>query len=169
MDENKEFTQRFGEKVNKVKLDELDLRLVDELHANCKQTWRVLAKKLGVSPVTIMNRVKSLEEKGIITGYSALIDHVKLGYDFSAFQTLQIESSEFYDILEDLQKMPEVEAVYAVSGDFDAIVFFRALNRHEFARVVQQIYRRKGIKQSKTFFAYALKEYDRATPVSQWF
>ncbi len=142
------------EKLNKVQLDELDSRILNELRANCKQTWRELAKKLGVSPVTIMNRTKALEGRGVITGYSATLDFMKIGFDFSAYQTLQIDGKNFYKVLDSLTKMPETEAVYAVSGDFDCILFFRTTDQTNFSRIVQKIRTLEGVKSSKTFFAY---------------
>ncbi|MBS3070633.1 Lrp/AsnC family transcriptional regulator [Candidatus Micrarchaeota archaeon] len=155
--------------INKIKLDELDSAILEELRGNCKKTWRELAKKLKVSPVTIINRTRKLEKNKVVTGYSALVDFVKIGFEFSAFQTLEIESSKFYEVMEKLVKMPETEAVYGVSGDFDAIVFFRARDRREFAQTVQKIYRIPGVKGSKTFFAYGLKENGAPYPEHEWF
>src|SRR3989338_4135438 len=139
--------------INKIKLDELDSAILEELRGNCKKTWRELAKKLKVSPVTIINRTRKLEKNKVVTGYSPLVDFVKIGFEFTAFQTLEIESSKFY----------------GVSGDFDAIVFFRARDRREFAQTVQKICRIPGVKGSKTFFAYGLKENGAPYPQHEWF
>ncbi len=169
MEEGKECDRKIGSKVKKIQLDELDSNLVQELKADCKQTWKELAKKLGVSPVTVMNRVRALEENGVIIGYTALVDHAKLGYEFSAVQALLIESDSFYEVIDAISKMPEVEAVYAISGDFDALTVLRAKNRNEFTRIVRTIYRMKGVKSSITYFSYAMKEYYRESPSSQRF
>ncbi|HLD62242.1 MAG TPA: Lrp/AsnC family transcriptional regulator [Candidatus Norongarragalinales archaeon] len=154
MNKLQEKVENRGSKINKVELDELDSEIIRELRENCKQTWRELAKKLKVSPVTIMNRAKALEGAGVITGYSANINFMKIGFDFSAYQTLQIDGEKFYGVLDALAKMPETEAVYAVSGDFDCILFFRTTDRWNFSRIVQKIRTLDGVKSSKTFFAY---------------
>src|SRR3989338_6382809 len=107
--------------INKIKLDELDSAILEELRGNCKKTWRELAKKLKVSPVTIINRTRKLEKNKVVTGYSALVDFVKIGFEFSAFQTLE------------------------------------------------KIYRIPGVKGSKTFFAYGLKENGAPYPEHEWF
>jgi len=156
-------------KIKPVELDDLDLRIIDELRENCKQSWRELARKLKVSQVTIMNRINALEKDGFIQGYTARVDPVKIGFEFAAFQGIQIEGLEFHKAIGELVTIPDAESVYATTGEFDVIVFFRARNRHHFAKVLQGIYTLKGVKSSKTYFAYALKENNKVVPPSQWF
>ncbi|MEM4255559.1 MAG: Lrp/AsnC family transcriptional regulator [Candidatus Norongarragalinales archaeon] len=154
MNKIKEKNGKNAPKINKKELDELDLEIIRELRANCKQTWRELARKLKVSPVTAMNRVKTLEGEGVITGYAANINFAKIGFEFNAYQTLQIDAEHFYGVLDALSKMPETEAVYAVSGDVDCVLFFRTRDRQDFSNTIQKIRTLKGVTSSKTFFAY---------------
>lgn len=67
---------------NKVEYDSFDLKILKMVSAASKTPIVYIANKLQVTPKTIMQRIKGLEKKGIILGYSALIDTEKLGYQF---------------------------------------------------------------------------------------
>ena len=122
--------------IKKIKLDDLDLQIVEELKENCKQTWRALAKKLGVSPVTVMNRVKALENNGIVMGYSARVDYAKMGYEFAGWVGISIPGQHYDAAMSELLKMPETDSVFATTGDLDIVAFYRARDRSDFFRTV---------------------------------
>jgi len=62
-------------------LDELDTKIVKILLENGRLSSRKIAERLGISVGTVINRIQKLESEGIITGYTALLDHERLGYD----------------------------------------------------------------------------------------
>ena len=62
-----------------MKLDETDERILKNLMVDARLSARQLALKLGMSTVTILSRIKKLEKANIINGYTAIIDHEKLG------------------------------------------------------------------------------------------
>ena len=61
-------------------LDSLDKKILKNLTVDARQSARQLALKLEVSTVTILSRIKKLEKEEIILGYTATIDHEKIGY-----------------------------------------------------------------------------------------
>lgn len=64
---------------NKMKIDSMDRKIINELVLNSKISLRKLATMLNVSFVTVMNRIKKLEKSGVISGYSVNVDFEKLG------------------------------------------------------------------------------------------
>ncbi|HLD87052.1 MAG TPA: Lrp/AsnC family transcriptional regulator [Candidatus Nanoarchaeia archaeon] len=102
--------------------DETDERILNELMANAKIPLRGLAKKIGVSFVTVMNRIKRLEKAGIITGYSARINYALLNYNVHALIEVRIVKGKFFDLERKLAAFPEIYAVYDTTGDFDATI-----------------------------------------------
>ena len=157
MNKKKENSLETAVNVKKIKLDDLDNGILEELKANCKQTWRELAKKLGVSPVTIMNRTKALEKNGVINGYTARVDYNKMGFELLGLVGITAPGTVYEKIAEDLIRLPEIDSAYATTGDYDIIAVFRAKDKDDFYRTVQKLYRMAEIH-TKTYFAVALKE-----------
>ena len=62
-------------------IDAVDKRILNHLLDNGRDSYREIAKKMRLSPATVMKRVRALESKGVIKSYSAVLDYDKLGYD----------------------------------------------------------------------------------------
>jgi Lrp/AsnC family leucine-responsive transcriptional regulator len=147
----------------------LDEDIIRELRINARQSWRELAKKLDVSPVTIMNRIRALEVDGVIRGYTVKLDYKKMGLELASFVGITVSGTDYDAVANHLLDTPEVSEVYATTGEFDLIAFFRAKNIDGFARIVQSIYKQHGVK-TATYIAVALKEnYEKvAEPSGYW-
>ena len=67
-----------------MELDKTDMKILKNLMLNSRLSSRQLALNLGMSTVTVLSRIKKLEKEKIIKGYTAIIDHEKLGYGLTA-------------------------------------------------------------------------------------
>ncbi len=112
-----------------VKIDELDKNILNELMKDSRLSYRNLAKKLKVSVVTAMNRVKKLEEEKVIKEYSAKIDHTKLGYDLEVMIDVKIAKGNLFSVEKKIATDPHVIALYDITGEFDAVIIARFQNR----------------------------------------
>ena len=74
-----------GEDAGSVELDTIDLRILDLLQENCKQSLATLGEQVHLSAPAVMERVHKMEEVGVIRGYTALLDARSLGKDVTAF------------------------------------------------------------------------------------
>jgi DNA-binding Lrp family transcriptional regulator len=120
--------------------DSLDEKILNELAANSKATLRSLAGKLGVSFVTVMNRVKRLEKEGIIEGYSARINFEKLGYGTHVIVDVRISKGKLFELEKRIALIKNVYAVYDTTGESDALVigkFKTTRSMDEFLKKVQ--------------------------------
>ncbi len=117
--------------------DDLDKRIIEMLCTSSQGSYRQLAKQLGVHPTTLIQRVKVLETKGVIKGYRAKIDYVAMGYDYSGL--VHIYSDDISKVYQKLVDMPEVMAIYDVTGEADAIVMLAGLTRDDFSAAVKKI------------------------------
>ena len=79
-------------------LDNLDKKIIKNLTVDARQSARQLALKLGVSTVTILSRMKKLEKGEIICGYTARIDHEKIGYSLTAIIEIIAKNDKIVDI-----------------------------------------------------------------------
>ncbi len=99
-------------------LDELDLRLLDALQRNARSTFAELGSVVGLKPPAVHDRVKRLESKGYVRGYSAQLDSKLLGLELVAFVSCYTAPDCSYDAFtSSLSRMPEVLEVHSVAGE----------------------------------------------------
>ena len=118
-------------------MDVLDKRIVDLMCTSSQGSYRQLAKQLGVHPTTLIQRVKNLEDKGIIKGYRAKIDYMKLGFDYMGI--VHIYTDNLVEVLDNLSKVPQIIGIFDVTGDSDAIAWIACIDREDFSETVKLI------------------------------
>jgi Lrp/AsnC family transcriptional regulator for asnA, asnC and gidA len=122
-----------------MEVDGLDRKLLNTLLEDGRQSLRRLAKKVGVSVVTAMKRVKRLEKEGVITGYEASLDYDFLGYDVPVTIRIQIAKGKLIEVQKRIAAHGNVIACYDVTGDFDALVLARFKNRRALDTFLKKI------------------------------
>lgn len=118
-------------------LDKTDERILKNLMVDARSSARQLALKLGMSTVTILSRIKKLEKEKIIKGYTALIDHEKLGYNLTAIIEIIAKKDKILDIEVELSKMDNVCGVYDITGNTDTLVIAKFKSRNELSEFVK--------------------------------
>ncbi len=129
--------------------DDLDMKIIDLLCRSSQGSYRQIAKELGIHPTTLIQRVKTLESKGIITGYRAKIDYMRLGFDFMGIIQIFIDK-DVLNVQDEVRKIPNVIAVYDVTGECDSIAWVACRNREEFSDVVKDVLTIEGVKRTNT-------------------
>ena len=125
-------------------LDAIDLQLVELLCANARAPLTELAATVRLSSPAVKRRIDRLQQRGVITGYTALVDHAQLGFPLQAFSELRFDGTLGVDEIAGIaHEIPEVEAVYTTAGDPDALALLRVRDVEDLKRVVDLI-RRKG-------------------------
>jgi DNA-binding Lrp family transcriptional regulator len=130
-------------------LDNLDKKIVEELCSSSQGSYRQIAKRLGVHPTTLIQRVKSLEAKGVINGYRAIVDYLKLGYEFMGVVHIYVEG-DLLEIQKKIMYIDQVISVFDVTGDYDSIAWVACVDRDEFSDVVKRILAIRGVKKTNT-------------------
>ncbi len=131
-------------------LDELDKRIIRELCQSSQGSYRQIAKRLGIHPTTLIQRVKNLEELGIIHGYRAHVDYLKLGYEFMAIVHIYVEG-DLADVEQKIKALKDVVAVFDVTGECDSIAWVACKNREEFSAIIKSTLLIKGVKKTNTY------------------
>ncbi len=125
---------------------------------------RQLALKLGLSTVTVLSRIKKLEKENIITGYTALINHEKLGYDLTAVIEVVGKKDKLIELETKLAKIENVCGVYDITGSTDVIIIAKFKNRNEVSEFVKGLYSMPYIENTITHIALnTIKEDFRLT------
>lgn len=119
-------------------IDKIDEKILKNLMVDARVSARQLALKLGMSTVTILSRIKKLEKEKIIKGYTALIDHEKLGYDLTAIIEV-VANKNIVDIEEKLSKIDNVCAVYDITGNTDTVIIAKFKERSKLSEFVKSL------------------------------
>ena len=120
-------------------LDETDEKILKNLLVDARQSARQLALKLGMSTVTVLSRIKKLEKAKIIRGYTAIIDHEKIGYSLTAIIEIIAKNDKVIDIEEEIAKFENVCGVYDITGSTDTIIITKFKERKELSKFVKEI------------------------------
>lgn len=118
-------------------LDKTDEIILKNLMVDARLSARQLALKLGISTVTVLSRIKKLEKEKIIKGYTALIDHEKLGYNLTAVIEIIAKKNKILDIEVELAKIDNVCGVYDITGNTDTLVIAKFKSRSELSEFVK--------------------------------
>jgi len=120
-------------------VDEKDLQILKHLLVDARQSARQLSQRLDVSTVTMISRIKKLEEKKIIKGYSARLDHDLLGYDITAIIEIKTTQGKMLEIENVIAKETNVISVYDITGDADTLVIAKFKDRASLSKFVKKI------------------------------
>jgi len=97
--------------------DKVDAAILKELQANGRQSIADLARRITMSHSAAAERVRRLEEAGVISGYAAQVDPERLGFTILAYLRLRYPSSVYEPLHELLAGLPEVIEAHHVTGD----------------------------------------------------
>ncbi len=132
-------------------LDGTDLEIIDLLSADGRRSLAEIAAQVSLSPPAVKRRLDRLLDLGVIKGFTAVLDHEKLGRQIEAFTELRFAGkTKVADIAGIAREMPEVDAVYTTAGDPDALVHLRARDVEDLTRVIDQLRRSGRVTGTKT-------------------
>lgn len=110
-------------------VDDVDLNIIRLLQEDSRKSFNKIAERLGIAVGTAYNRVKNLEERGILKGYTIILDPTKLGYGLTALILIQAEGRYLPEVENELANLDEVISIYDITGDYDVAVVARFMNR----------------------------------------
>ena len=119
-------------------MDETDVKILSKLISDARFSYRKIADQIGVSPPTVLARVKRLENDNIIKFYSAILDHEKLGYDLTAIIEVTSVKGKISEVESHIAKFPNVCAVYDITGLTDMVVVAKFKNRAQLSKFVKK-------------------------------
>ncbi|MGH9548062.1 MAG: Lrp/AsnC family transcriptional regulator [Terriglobales bacterium] len=144
-------------------MDELDIRAVNHLMKSGRATWAELSGVLGLSSPSTADRVRRLEESGVIRGYAAIVDPVRVGCTLTAFVSVTVEHPKYRAlILERLKDLDAVQECHHVTGDYDYLLKVRATSPAHLEHIISNDLKElPGV--SKTYTIVALSTVKETT------
>jgi len=128
----------------------LDIEILKKLSEDGRISLRQLAKDLDKSPVTIKNHVEKLENNGSIMDYGVQIDYEKLGYDIIALIELTIAKGKMLEVEQEIANIPNVFAVYDITGEYDALILARFKNKENLSKMIKTIHTSQFVERTNT-------------------
>jgi DNA-binding Lrp family transcriptional regulator len=131
-------------------LEEEDIKLLQALLRDARRSFRKLSKELGLSTASLIRRTRRLEESGVIRGYAALVDWEKLGYEITAIIEITVSRGKLLEMESEIARLPEVCAVYDVTGLTDAFVIAKFRSRSELSAFVKRLLSMPFVERTNT-------------------
>jgi DNA-binding Lrp family transcriptional regulator len=106
-------------------LDAIDARIVAILRQDGRVSMRTLAERAHVSRANAYTRVDRLLRRGVVRGFTARVDHERMGLATSAYITVKIQQNSWRSLRDRVKALPQVEHIALVGGDFDVLLLVR--------------------------------------------
>ena len=144
-------------KPSAVDLDEFDRRILAVLGQNGRITFTDLAQQVGLSKTPCQQRVKRMQESGLITGFRAIVDPAKVGLDHIAFTEVKLTDTR-EDALREfnaaVRRLPEVEECHMIASSFDYLLKVRTADIRRYRIVLgEKISTLPHVASTSTFVA----------------
>jgi Lrp/AsnC family transcriptional regulator, leucine-responsive regulatory protein len=146
------------------KIDEKDKAILTLIQENSKLTANQISKKINAPITTVFAKIKRMEEAGIITQYRAILSPKILNLGTSAFilanvsyTTIKVDGTPVSqrDVAEEIARLPEVQEVHIITGDWDLLVKLRAENVEAVGKfVVDKLRRIRGLEKTLTCMVF---------------
>ncbi|MDG1536298.1 MAG: Lrp/AsnC family transcriptional regulator [Candidatus Thalassarchaeaceae archaeon] len=131
-------------------LDDTDRNIIQVLEKDARTSLRRIAEEVGVSLGTVSNRVKKLEESGVIKEYRVILDADKVGWGLNVVIGLRIQKGRLIEIQKKIALDPRVYGVYDVTGDFDSMIIARARDSRDLDDLSKNVLSVDGVVRSVT-------------------
>jgi DNA-binding Lrp family transcriptional regulator len=147
-------------------IDRLDAALIKLLAAEPRIGVLETSRRLGVARGTVQARLDRLRDHGVISGYGPDVDPAALGYEVTAFITLEIRQAGGHDpVAERLAAIPEVLEVHTITGAGDMLCRVVARTNADLQRVLDAIVSTEGVVRSSTLISLATQVPYRVLPL----
>lgn len=134
-----------------MELDSLDLHILALLQENCKQPLVKIGERVGLSAPSVIERIKKLEESGVIRGYTAILDARKLGKDITAFIGVSINHPRLLSKFEkEIDRFEDVQECHHVTGEHSLLLKVKADNTSALEELIRKIRSLEGVVRTET-------------------
>jgi DNA-binding Lrp family transcriptional regulator len=131
-------------------MDKLDLGIINSLNQNGRKSLRTISKELKVSLSTVANRLKRIEEEGIIIRFIPVISLEKAGLDLTAVINLKITHGKLMETQKKISKDNHISAIYDITGEWDSVIIAHFKDRKDLNRFIKKILAMEHIERTNT-------------------
>jgi Lrp/AsnC family leucine-responsive transcriptional regulator len=133
------------------RIDEIDTTILELLQQNGRMKRNAIAEVVGLSVPSVSERMRKLEERGVITGYHAVVDAKRLHFDITSFIRVMVDGSSHFDaFVREVIRLPEVLEVHSVTGEGSHILKVRTKNTTSLERLLSKVQEVPGVHGTST-------------------
>jgi len=125
-----------------------DQQLLSVMRGNARASTTELAQILGVSRSTVQKRLERLETEGVIAGYTVQLSSAYLDQEIKAHVMITVSPAMTNDIIQAMEKLDGVRAIYSVSGPHDLIAEVAAMSVTELDKIIDDIIGIDGVERT---------------------
>ncbi len=134
-------------------LDAIDIKILNILQKDGRTKRNVISEHVGLSLPSLSERLKKLEERGVIEGYYAKVNRKPFGYDLMAFITVFMQSSKNFDeLIDHVTETPEILECHAVLGEGSHVLKVLVKGTEDLEKLLAQIQAWPGVLRTVTSF-----------------
>ena len=131
-------------------IDETSKKVLAEYLHDSRQSFREVARKIGISSGTVASRIKEMEENGVIKKYTTLLNYEKLGFELTAVTEITVSEGMMIEVGTEISKIDHTVGVYNVTGDSDILVIAKFRSRASLSDFTKTILKLKNVVRTKT-------------------
>lgn len=120
-------------------LDIYGRKILDELQRNARRSLAELSRRIGLSPTATAERLKQMEETGIIRGYTVEIDREALGFEVMAFIRMSCGGQNYRRLLDFVQTLEEVRECHHLTGSDDFLLKVTTTNMADLEALIEAL------------------------------
>jgi Lrp/AsnC family leucine-responsive transcriptional regulator len=155
----------------KLALDRIDRRILEQLQADGRLSNQELAERVSLSPSPCLRRVRALERAGVIRRYAALVEPQQVGLGLLAYVTVKLEKRGKMPVdqfARAVEGWPEVIACYSMTGDMDYLMRVQVEDLEHYSRfIMDKLLKQPGVIDIRTNFVLERIKETTALPLEQ--
>lgn len=148
------------------RIDEIDAQILDLLQDNGRMKRNEIAEQVGLSLPSVSERMRKLEDRGVIEGFHARLSPRRLNFDIAAFIRVSVDGSQNYEsFIERAAALQEVLEVHSITGEGSHLLKVRLKNTGVLERLLFQIQRWPGVHGTLTSIVLSTFKESNRLPV----
>ncbi len=148
------------------RIDEIDAKILHLLQERGRIKRSVVADEIGMSLPSTSDRIRKLEDRGVVTGYHAVLDPKRIGIDITAFVRVRVDGSSHYEeFVRQVAGEPEILELHSITGEGSHVLKLRTENTTSLERLLSRIQSWSGVTGTKTSIVLSTLKETRALPV----
>ena len=132
-------------------MDGIDYKILRILQKNARETASNISKEIHLSVSAVIERIRKMEETGVIKEYTIIVNEKKTGNEMTAMMEVSLEHSKFFDAFaEQIQGMDSIVSCYYQTGDFDLLLKISCRSSEELEDIHRQVMSLTGVSATRT-------------------
>lgn len=134
-------------------MDQTDLKILHCLKKNARQKASAISEEINLSVSAVTERIKRMEQSGIIRSYTVILDQRQLGNDVTALMEVSLENPRYFDAFAKMiEETPNIVSCYYMTGDFDFMLKILTNSSDNLELIHRKIKSMDGVSGTKTHF-----------------